>query len=80
MIAEEAIREALDLPTPEEFAKREELRAHTERLEDANWACCVAEGVLYRAKQAKDTRAIHAAEKAFTAAKHALLAIETGRA
>jgi len=68
MIAEPLIREALDLPTPEQAAKREAIRA-----------CTAAEGVLHRARRAGDTRAIHAAEKAYSAAKHALLAIETGR-
>jgi hypothetical protein len=68
MIAEQIIREALDCPEPIEAAKREAIRA-----------CTAAESALHRAKWANDTRAIHAAQEGFTAAKHALLAIETGR-
>ncbi len=65
MIAEPLIREALDCPPPIHAARLEAIRA-----------CTAAEGVLHRARRAGDTRAIHVAQRAYTAAKANLLSAE----
>lgn len=64
MIAEQLVREALGAPTPQELARRRAVLAHA--------ACQVR---LSAAKARRDFRAIHAAQKALSAATVELLRV-----